>query len=344
MAWAGARGSTEADMATTLHFELDQAHLHPVFNYLDLMFSSSDEVEDESDEGRFQLKIINTIWGRLDFEFEEEFLDVLAVNYGTGLYLLDFEKDPEGSTDAINEWVGQVTRDRIQNLIPSGVINGETLMILVNAIYFNATWRSQFDEEATRDGSFHTADGRTVSVPMMHQQEKFPYVVGEGYQAVELFYHGGGFSMLILAPDLGTLDAFEQQLSASSLDLVRSSMVEGLVVELTMPRWQQEGATFSLKEMLSKLGMEIAFDSFSADFSGMYSGGLVWIDEVLHQAFVKVDESGTEAAAATAVIMDMDGGMPAMGPPITLDRPFIYFIMDHATGQILFMGRVVDPS
>ena len=344
MTWAGARTGTEAAMAGTLHFELDQAHLHPFFNYLDLEFSSSPGSGDDPGEGRFELNIINKIWGRLGTEFLDGFLDVLAENYGTGLYLLDFEHDPKGSAEKINAWVEQITNRRILDLLPPGSISKATVLVLVNAIYFNAAWQYPFKEERTRDGTFHTADGRDVQVSMMNQTEEFPCEEGDGYQAVELPYHGEDFSMLILAPDLGTLDTFERQLTASFLELVRSSLYHGNLVELTMPSWQLEGKTFSLKEMLTNLGMEIAFDPQSADLSGMNSDGPLWIDDVLHQAFVKVDESGTEAAASTAVIVEGDSSMPPMGPEIILDRPFIYLILDRATGQILFVGRVVDPS
>jgi len=344
MTWAGAGTQTETAMANTLHFELDQTRLHPFFNHLDLEFSSSGD--DDSDEGQFELNIINKIWGRVGVEFLGGFLDVLAENYGTGLYLLDFENDPGGSAEKINAWVEQVTHQRILDLLPPGSISKATVLVLVNAIYFNAAWRWPFKEELTSDQTFHAADGRDVQVSMMHQTEEFPYEEGDGYQAVELPYHGQDFSMLILAPDLGTLDAFEGQLTASFIDVVRSSMYHGNLVELSMPRWQLEGETVRLKEMLSNLGMEVAFDDQAADFCKMTNEycGRLWIDDVLHQAFVKVDESGTEAAASTAVIMEGDGSMPDMGPKITLDRPFIYFILDRTTGQILFMGRVVDPS
>jgi len=343
MTWAGAGSQTETAMAGTLHFELDQARLHPFFNYLDLEFSSSGD--DDSDDGRFELNIINKIWGRLGVDFLDGFLDVLAEHYGTGLYLLDFASDPEGSAGEINAWVEEVTRKRIVELLPPDSISGDTVLVLVNAIYFNAAWHLPFEEERTKDGTFRTADGRDVTVPMMNQTDEFPYEEGDGYQAVELPYHGQEFSMLILAPNPGTLDAFESQLTPSFIEVVRSSMYHGNQVELTMPRWQLKGESVRLREMLSSLGMGVAFNPLTADFCGMSEKfcGNLWIEEVVHQAFVWVDESGTEAAAATAVIME-DGSMPDMGPKITLDRPFIYFILDRTTGQILFMGRVVDPS
>jgi len=175
----------------------------------------------------------------------------------------------------------------------------------------------------------------------MNKESEMAYAEEQGYQAVEIPYDGFELSMLILVPDLGTLETFEQGLNASFLDQVESSMQWG-VVDLIMPRWELDGETFSLKQMLMGLGMEIAFTP-QADFSGMNGSTSLAIQDVLHQAFVKVNEAGTEAAAATAVIVG-DTSVPPAGPEITLDRPFIYLIKDLPTDQILFVGRVVDPS
>ncbi len=341
MTWAGAREQTEADMAGALHFELDQDRLHPVFNHIDLELISRGEGAEGADGEGFRLNVINAIWGQTGYTFLDAFLDVLAEHYDAGLRLMDFVADPEGAAEEINAWVAEVTEGRIEDLIPPGAITVYTKLVLVNAIYFNAAWASPFEEEFTSDGPFHTLDGQTVQVPMMHQEFEFPYAEGEGFQAVELPYDGNELSMLILVPDQGTLATFEAGLDAQFLDDLSGSMEYGMV-ELTMPRWELDGATISLKQMLAAMGMEIAFTP-SADFSGMNGTGDLMIHDVLHQAFVKVNEAGTEAAAATAVIVG-DVSVPPQGPQITLDRPFIYLIRDIPTGQVLFVGRVVDPS
>lgn len=341
MTWAGARGGTESDMAGALHFELEQSGLHPVFNHLDLELNSRGEGAEGADGEGFRLNVLNAIWGQVGYTFLDDFLDVLAMHYGAGLWLMDFAADPDAAAEEINEWVEVATEDRIEDLIPPGAITGDTRMVLVNAIYFNAAWAEPFEEEQTVDGPFSTLAGGTVTVPMMHKMSEMAYAEGEGYQAVEIPYDGHELSMLILVPDLGSLDAFEQGLSPAFLAQVEAGREYG-IVELTMPRWELDGETFSLKEILTALGMGVAFSS-AADFSGMNGTGDLAIQDVLHQAFVKVNEAGTEAAAATAVIVG-ETGVPPLGPAITLDRPFIYLIKDRPTDQILFVGRVVDPS
>lgn len=341
MTWAGARTDTESAMAGALHFELGQDRLHPVFNHLDLELVSRGEGAEGTDSEGFRLNVVNAVWGQVGYTFLDGFLDTLALHYGAGLWLLDFMADPDGAALKINGWVEEVTEERIQDLIPPGVITADTRMVLVNAIYFNAAWASPFEEEYTSDGEFNTLAGATVSVPMMRQELEYAYAEGDGYRAVEIPYDGDELSMLILVPDLGTLGQFEQRLDAAFLADLSGSMQWGRV-NLTMPRWELDGATFSLKELLADLGMGVAFTP-AADFSGMNGSGELMIQDVLHQAFIKVNEAGTEAAAATAVIVG-ETGIPPQGPDITLDRPFIYLIKDRPTGQILFVGRLVDPT
>ncbi len=341
MTWAGARSQTETDMASALHFELGQDALHAVFNYIDLELDKRGEGAEGADGKGFRLNVVNSIWGQVGYEFLADFLDVLAVNYDAGLRLLDFVADAAGATEEINTWVEDATEGRIEDLIPPGALSEYTKMVLVNAIYFNAAWATPFEEDATTDGAFHTAAGSDVTVPMMHGQIESGYWLGDGYEAVELPYDGQELSMVILAPDEGTLATFEDGLDASFLAALDDTEEFGMVT-LSMPRWELDGETVSLKKVLSALGMEIAFTP-NADFTGMNANGGLMIHDVLHQAFVKVNEAGTEAAAATAVIVG-DASAPPEGPTITLDRPFIYLIKDRPTGQILFVGRVSDPS
>ena len=337
MTHAGARGETERQMADTLSFTLPQDRLHPVFNGLDSELSKRGEGAKGKDGEGFRLTIVNAIWGQNGYSFLPEFLDVLAENYGAGLRTLDFDTEPEESRLTINNWVSDQTEKRIENLIPQGVINELTRLVLTNAIYFNAAWLYPFNENSTEDGPFHLLDGTAVTAPMMKQTEMFGYAEGDGYQAVELPYDGNELSMVILLPRADQFLTFEETLDAQRVSTILASL-ERRSVALTMPGFEFE-SEFSLKETLAALGMPIAF-SMDADFSGMTGNYDLFIAEVVHKAFVSVDESGTEAAAATAVMMQLKG-MPERPVEVTIDRPFIFLIRDVKTGSLLFIGRVV---
>lgn len=340
MTYAGARGETADQIADALEFLLEQERLHPAFNWLDVELASRGEGAQGKDGEGFRLNIVNAIWGQKDYSFLAEFLDVLAQNYGAGLRVLDFMTEPEESRVTINNWVSDQTEDRIKDLIPQGAIDALTRLVLTNAIYFNAAWAYPFDEDVTANGLFYLVDGGQVTVPMMRQTESFGYTEGEGYQAVELPYDGDELSMVVLLPASGNFQAFEEGLAAQKVsDIIRDLQLAQ--VALTMPKFEFD-SDFSLKDMLAEMGMPIAF-SGAADFSGMTGTADLCISEVLHKAFVSVDEAGTEAAAATAVIM-RETAVPAEPVEVTIDRPFIFLIRDIETGAILFVGRVLDPS
>jgi serpin B len=339
MTYAGARGETAGQMAETLQFMLDQDRLHPAFNWLDAELASRGEGAQGKDGEGFRLSIANAIWGQKEYSFLPAFLDVLAENYGAGLRLLDFINEAEKSRVTINDWVSDQTEGRIKDLIPPGTIDALTRLVLTNAIYFNAAWKYPFEEKVTADGPFYSLDGGQVTVPMMRQTESFGYTSGGGYQAVELPYDGNELSMVILLPVSGNFEAFEEGLQAEGV----SDIISGLQpseVALTMPRFQFD-SEFSLKDTLTEMGMPIAFCD-AADFSGMTGAPDLCIRDVIHKAFVSVDEAGTEAAAATAVVMK-NTAMPSQPVEVTVDRPFIFLIRDIETGTILFVGRVLDP-
>ena len=337
MTWAGALGQTEAEMAEVLHFDLPQARLHAAHNALDLELARRAEAEIEGDGEPLTLEIANAVWGRLGYAWLDSFLDVLAESYGAGLRVLDFIGNPEGARETINTWVEAQTHDRIQDLIPANAITADTVMVLVNAIFFKASWAEPFEEALTADDAFHFQDGATQDVPMMHH----PLVggwhaAGDGWEAVALPYAGRETSMLIIVPD--DLAAFEAGFDAN----VYQSIVDALGggdLDLYLPRWEFE-KKLSLKTILTALGMANAFTR-DADFSGMNGEGGLLIQDVIHQAFVKVDEEGTEAAAATAVLV----GETSIPTPteVRVDRPFIFFVRDNITGTVLFAGRVTDP-
>ena len=340
MTYAGARGETEEQMANTLHFVLPQNQLHPAFNSLDLELGRRGQGAKGKDDEGFRLHIVNAIWGQKDYEFLSEFLDLLAENYGAGLRILDFMKAPEQSRITINKWVSDQTEERIKNLIPQGAIDELTRLVLTNAIYFNAAWQYPFEEEATFNSAFYLLNGDKITIPMMRQTESFGYAEGDGYQVVELPYDGRELSMLVLLPQTGQFELFEESLNAQRVDDIVKNLNTREVV-LTMPKFEFE-SSFSLKKTLTAMGMPVAF-STGADFSGMTGNPDLFIGEVLHKAFVSVDEAGTEAAAATAVIMELTA-MPGEPVEVTIDRPFIFLIRDIESGTILFIGRVVNPG
>ncbi|HLC23332.1 MAG TPA: serpin family protein [Dehalococcoidia bacterium] len=356
MTYAGARGDTEKSMAQVLNFTLSQDRLHPAFNSIDLQLAQRGQGAKGKDGEGFRLHVVNAIWGQKDYQFVPQFLDVLAQNYGTGLRILDFIKETEQSRITINDWVSQQTEQRIKDLVPPGAINTLTRLVLTNAIYFNAAWQYPFMTESTSSRAFNLLNGSSVMAPMMNQTEYFRYTegadyqappseywrftAGADYQAVELPYDGEELSMLILAPGAGQFDAFEKALTAGALEGIIGALATKRVA-LTMPKFEFE-SSFGLKKPLATMGMGVAFTT-DADFSGIDGKRDLLIQDVLHKAFVSVDEAGTEAAAATAVII----GTTSMPPPpveLTLDRPFIFLIRDIPTGTTIFVGRVLNPT
>ena len=344
MTYAGARGETERQMAGTLHFLISQENLHPAFNALDQELASRGEGAEGKDGEGFRLNIANAVWSQEDYDFLESFLEVLAESYGAGVRLMDFMAAPERARFTINDWVAHQTEGRIKDLIPPGLIDGSTRMVLTNAIYFSAAWFHPFDPGRTRDGQFNLLDGRAVDFPMMKRDGWFGYAKGEGYQAVELLYGGQELSMVILLPDEGRFGGFEESLDSDVVSQAIHGLMEQRII-LTMPNFEFE-SEFGLAETLEKMGMPNAFDDQSSDFSGMdgnscpaKDGPCLSIRDVVHKTFVSVDEEGTEAAAASAVVV----GITSVPPEVSVDRPFIFLIRDLKTGALLFVGRVLDP-
>ncbi len=339
MTYAGARGETAAEMARVLHFTLPPEQLFPAFNALDLALQPGKPKEKEQP---LELQGANALWGQQGYTFQSEFLDLLAQNYGAGMRLVDFKTAPEAARQAINQWVSEQTKNRIQDLIAPGVIDTLTRLVLVNAIYFKGGWLYPFNALATHEAPFTRLDGSQVNVPLMSwsEAETVRYAQGAGYQMVELPYQGGNAVMTILLPDAGQFAAVEEKLTAAQLTTLLSGM-NPQEVKVTMPRFKNESA-FDLTQALGKLGMSTAL-SGAADFSGMTGQRDLYIGAVVHKAFVEVNESGTEAAAATAVIMKLTGA-PVQPLEVRVDRPFIYLIRDTQTGAVLFMGRVLDPA
>ena len=292
----------------------------------------------------FTLNIANSLWGENTYDFVPEFLQMLVSTYDSPLRRVDFKYDQEGARQIINEWVSEKTEEMIPQLLSSGDITDLTRLVLVNAIYFNASWKYSFDEGATRSWAFSLPEG-DIDVDMMFRNEHFRYGCGEDYQVIELPYDGDDTSMIVFLPVDGQFEQFEQGLTAQEVDYILSNL-SYQDVNLRLPKFELDQRVH-LGETLGALGMPDAFDRRVADFSGMEDPrDELNIDKVIHQATIIVDEAGTEAAAATAVIVVVTTSIAPPSQPVsfTADRPFIYMIRDMSTNSTLFMGRVSDAS
>lgn len=338
MLYGGAAGNTAAQMAAALHFTLPPERLHPAFDALDLALRTPPA---GADANAFRLAIANSTWVQKGFAFLSSYLDLLAENYDAGLFTEDFLSAPESARADINRWVSEQTEHMIPELFHPGSIDWSTRLVLANAVYFHGIWWDGFSPTSP-DGVFHAPAG-DVMVPMMSSPKNNAVLWGDvGWTCARLAYNGGTTSMILLVPDAGTFDAFEQGLTASSLAgiLAPPSTTWG---RLTMPRFKFSTASL-LASVLKQLGMSDAFDGDLADFSGMDGARDLSVSEVIHQAVIAVDEQGTTAAAATGTTVGIVLVLVEEGQLLVVDRPFLFFIRHNPTGAILFQGRVVDPS
>ncbi len=340
MTYGGARGETETQIAEAMRFQLTQAKLHPAFNSLDIALEKRGQGAQGTDGKGFRLNVVNAIWGQKDFKFTASYLDLLAQNYGAGMRIVDYINQSEPARQTINQWVSDQTEAKIKDLLPQGSITPLTRLVLTNAIYFNAAWASQFNKNNTQDGQFRLLNGSTVTVPLMKQQESFRYAESSNFQAVELPYDGNELSMIILLPELENFSNFEKALTSAQLKTILDSLKNN-EVNLSLPKFSVT-AEFNLNKALSDSGMPQAFSPTEADFSGMDGARDLYISDVVHKAFVKVDEAGTEAAAATGVVVGTTS-MPLEIKEMKIDHPFIFLIRDNPTGTLLFIGRIQNP-
>ena len=341
MTYEGARTQTASELKATLHFELERPALHEAFNATDLQLSSRGMGQAGADGTPFRLNVNNSIWAQRGYPVVPAYLDVLAVNYGAAVYLADFRSQPEAARTSINAWVSDKTEKLIPELLPVRSINSLTRFVLTNAVYFNASWQTKFDEKLTTAQPFTKLDGSQVSVQMMHATRLIPYAEGAGYRAIGLPYASDELSFIAVLPDAGAFQTVEATLTAAWFDELRAQLQgTSVYLDVGLPKLDYKTAA-SLRTTLSGLGMPTAFEG-AADFSGMTSGS-VSIDDVIHQAVLKVFEGGTIAAAATAVIF-ADKSASGTDNVVTFDRPFILAIVDEPTGAVLFLGRVLDPT
>ncbi|UCG32286.1 MAG: serpin family protein [Phycisphaerales bacterium] len=333
MTYAGARSETAAQMADVLHFSLDQEELHPAFAALE------SSLEAASDASGCRLHVANALWGQQGHGFLTEFLALTQEHYGAGFREVDFGRATEQARQTINAWVADQTERKIKELLLQGDVDPSTVLALTNAIYFKGDWASQFDPGATIDAPFRISETEEVVVPMMRQTRKFALYEDDGLDVLELPYVGDRLSMLILLPKkTDGLTAVEESLSRENLRMwLGQSRVQP--VQVSLPRFKLE-TRFDLSNTLQAMGMTDAFSGAAADFSGMTGQRDLFISLVIHEAQVEVNEEGTEAAAATAVVM-RKGPLPAA---FTADHPFCFLIRDKETGSILFLGRVTNPG
>jgi serpin B len=345
MTFAGAENNTKTEMAAALQNDLSDEAFHAAGSRLMIDLESRNiaphEVEDAEGEKSLQLSLVNATWAQQDYAIEAPFLDVLAVNYDSGVKLLDFHAAPEASRLTINEWIAENTNQKIEDLIPEGAIEETTRLVLTNALYFYGSWAQTFRVESTNDGTFHTLSGEEVTVPMMHNEGSYPYGQGDGFQIADMRYDGNDLAMTIVLPDEGKFTDVRDALDADALTEA-VALMSGSQFMLTVPKFSFTFGSTSLKGPLMSLGMVDAFDREVADFTGIHneSPERLYVSDVIHKAFIGIDEYGTEAAAATAVIL---AGYTSVPPSLTIDRPFLFFIRDTTTGLILFSGQVVDP-
>ncbi|MBW1809929.1 MAG: serpin family protein [Deltaproteobacteria bacterium] len=337
MTYAGARGNTEKQMAKTLKFSLGQKKLHAAFAVIESSLKAL------SKAGDVKLSVANSLWPQSGYKFLDAYTSQIKKHYGVIITPVNYKSAPKAARKTINKWVEEKTQAKIKNLIPPNLLDSLTRLVLVNAIYFKGNWKSQFEASQTKDAPFYVTAKKTVQAPTMSQKHKFGYAETKSLQVLELPYLGSDLSMILLLPKkTDGLKQLESDLTVENLKSWTGRLREKKV-KVFLPKFKMT-SMFDLSKTLKAMGMPDAFNRSKADFSGM-DGKPAWlyIAAVLHKAFVEVNEKGTEAAAATAVVMK--GRSKAAAPPtFRADHPFIFLITEIRTGSILFMGRVTDPT
>jgi serpin B len=340
MTWAGARTETAAEMAKVLRLPADRLAMPESIHAANAKLLAG--LSGTREKQGYELAVANALWGQRGCKWVPDFLSLLKTGYGAGLEEVDFAGDTEGARKIINAWVEKQTRDKIKDLIQQGVLNNMTRLVLTNAIYFKGDWAEQFKKDETKDEDFFPAGGAKASAPMMHQKKRFNYFDGGDFQVLEMPYKGNALSMVVLLPKAKDgLAALEKSLSSEKVSEWLAKL-QNQEVRVAIPRFKTT-AEFSLKDVLVAMGMPLAFSEGKADFSGMNGAKDLFIGAVIHKAFVDVNEEGTEAAAATAVKIEVTA-MPAPPVEFRADHPFLYLIRDTRTGCILFIGRVANPK
>ncbi len=352
MTCAGARGGTEAQMSQVLHFPIvfsetttprrvktaqDRERFAEAFGRI---------VKDLNDRGgkdAYDLTVANALWGQKGYGFLERYIGLIKKCYDGDLREVDFARATEDARKTINKWVEKKTGDKIKELIQKGVLDAMTRLVLTNAIYFKGNWQRRFEQARTHEAPFTLADGGEVSAAMMNQKARFGYMQTDRFQALELPYVDDELSMIIFLPGrFDGLGEFEKQLTKDNV----SQWLAGFhkrEVDVFVPKFKLT-SRFSLADVLRSMGIKDAFDPRSADFSGISGRKDLFISAVIHKAYVDVNEEGTEAAAATGVVMKMTSALPEQTAVFRADHPFVFVIRDNKSGSFLFLGRIVDPN
>ena len=350
MTFAGARGQTESQMAEVLHFPVsaNQRMDSTSKSMLDRQQFAADfgkiikDLNNRGQKGAYTLTVANALWGQKGYEFLKEFQELIEKSYDGRLNEADFVRAAEAAHKTINDWVEKKTNGKIKNLISQGVLNSMTRLVLTNAIYFKGNWASQFKVDRTKDAPFTLTDGQKIDVPMMNQKAEFGYMETDDFQALEMPYVDQELSMVILLPKkFDALGEFEITFIQDNLTQWLTKIHKREVV-VFVPKFKMT-SQFSLASVLQSMGMTDAFSS-DANFSGMDGKRDLFISAVIHKAYVEVNEEGTEAAAATGVVMRLTSVGPTPTPVFRADHPFLFLIRDNLTGSILFIGRVANPK
>jgi serine protease inhibitor len=351
MTYEGAKGQTADEISSVFHFpekDILRPNSAAIYNGLN----------EKNQE--YELKTGNALWAQYDYEFLDEYMNNVEKYYGGKATNLDFAKETEKSRQTINSFIEEQTNGKIKDLIPKEVLSPMTRLVLTNAIYFKGTWEWEFDKSDTQERDFKITPENVVKTEMMHMspdEANFNYMETEKMQMIELPYKGDELSMLILLPrqekelNWRTGEIINYNYSIEDIEFnyekfneYKSEMKETNLDSIYLPKFEFDSKYFMAKN-LENLGMPKAFIPGGADFSGMDGTNYLFISDVIHQAYVKVDEQGTEAAAATAVVMEITSAGPEMQPPtFNADHPFIFIIQEKDTGNILFLGKVNDPT
>ena len=339
MTYAGAAGKTEAEMAQTLHFQMPKEQLHDGMQVLQTHWMTPDK------QNGVRLNLANRLWGNEGYEFLPKFMAVTREKYAAELTRLDFGQT-EVARQTINDWVENQTEDKIAELLPPGVLSADTKLVLTNAVYFHGIWADPFKKDRTKEDTFHLTATDSITVPMMNRSDEFRYGAVDDLQILDLPYGDGSLSMVVLLPkQIDGLPDLESLLTVQNLQRWMASIKHEDEVKVYLPKFRMT-SQFRMADVLKTLGMESAFDASAADFSGMTGGRDLFISEVIHKAFVDVNEEGTEAAAATGIVMEPTSAPfeePKQPPVFRADHPFVFMIRDNRNGAIMFLGRITTP-
>ncbi len=336
MTSAGARGNTEKQLAHVLHFAEIPGQLHSSFGALQKQLNEAQKTN------IIELDLANGLWMQKGHSFLAEFKNTARQDYGANLNQADFRKKLDSAREKINNWVGQMTKGKITDFIPLGLLDQTARLVLVNAIYFKGTWSSPFETNHTASQPFHISIGRKVEAPLMHQVEHAGYFENGAFQAIQLPYIGDQLSMVIMLPrQISSMKTTENFLTPQSLAQWLGQM-NTREVDIYLPKFKLE-IGFELANTLAKMGMPDAFGEY-ANFSGIDGTTQLHISTIMHKAYVEVNEAGTEAAAATGAVVKAEEVRIPAPPVFRADHPFVFLIRDNHSGSILFLGRLVDPT